>query len=114
MGTFSPNSDTPTGTARDIVYPRHAAERGSTERDLNRTDPLDLLTARERDVARRVGRGASNAEIALDLDIGVRTVEFHLTNAYRKLDVSRRTQLAVLVASTGPHLASPDGRWGGA
>lgn len=100
--------------AQRAAYPRRgespADARSAAEGSRN---PLDLLTRREREVATQVGRGASNAEIAIALGIGVRTVEFHLTNVYRKLDIARRTQLAALVASSGPHLATPDGRWGG-
>jgi DNA-binding CsgD family transcriptional regulator len=34
----------------------------------------------------------------------VKTVEFHLGNAFHKLGVKRRTQLAVLVAAQDPHV----------
>ncbi len=100
--------------AHRAAYPRRAPDAGDPRPPAGRArDPLELLTRREREVAGQVGRGASNAEIAVALGIGVRTVEFHLTNVYRKLDIARRTQLAALVASSGPHLATPDGRWGG-
>lgn len=61
------------------------------------TDRLDTLTERERDVATLVASGATNAEVARSLFITQSTVEFHLRNIFRKLGISRRTQLAALV-----------------
>jgi DNA-binding NarL/FixJ family response regulator len=42
--------------------------------------------------------GLSNREIAQALFVTLRTVEMHLSNAFRKLDVSARTQLATALA----------------
>jgi DNA-binding CsgD family transcriptional regulator len=53
------------------------------------------LTARERDVARRVAAGATNQEIADALFLSPRTVETHVRNLFRKLDVRRRGDIAV-------------------
>jgi DNA-binding CsgD family transcriptional regulator len=52
------------------------------------------LTAAERRVAGIAAAGRTNREIAAELFMGLRTVEAHLTRAYAKLGVSRRTQLA--------------------
>jgi DNA-binding CsgD family transcriptional regulator len=52
------------------------------------------LTPAERRVAELAADGLSNKEIARDLVVTVRTVEEHLKNAYAKLDVRSRTQLA--------------------
>ena len=61
------------------------------------------LTAQEQRVAEAVRRGASNRDIATDLFLSPKTVEFHLRQIYRKLDVHSRTQLvAVLTDSGGP------------
>jgi DNA-binding CsgD family transcriptional regulator len=57
------------------------------------------LTARERDVATLASSGLSNRLIAQRLDISVRTVENYLQNAYSKLGVSSRQELAALVAA---------------
>jgi DNA-binding CsgD family transcriptional regulator len=43
--------------------------------------------------------GASNAEIAQALFLTVKTVEMHLTRAYRKLDVRGRSDLAAALAA---------------
>jgi DNA-binding NarL/FixJ family response regulator len=48
-------------------------------------------------VARLVCAGRSNREVAAELVISVKTVEYHLGNAYTKLAVNSRTQLAALL-----------------
>jgi DNA-binding CsgD family transcriptional regulator len=53
-----------------------------------------LLTSQELVVARLAAAGRTNREIAGDLVVSVKTVEYHLRNAFHKLGVSRRTQLA--------------------
>lgn len=53
----------------------------------------DSLTPRELEITTLAAQGQSNAEIAETLFLTVRTVESHLSNAYRKLEVSSRTQL---------------------
>ena len=57
---------------------------------------LGDLTSRERDVVRLVARGRTNKEVAVDLFVNEKTVEFHLGNVYRKLGVRSRSELARL------------------
>lgn len=57
----------------------------------------DRLSAREIEVLRLIGRGMSNAEIAHELFLSEKTVKNHLTNIFRKIQVTDRTQ-AVLFA----------------
>jgi DNA-binding NarL/FixJ family response regulator len=52
------------------------------------------LTERELVIVRAVARGLSNEAIAKELWVAEQTVKFHLTNVYRKLDVSNRTEAA--------------------
>ncbi|WP_344126122.1 AAA family ATPase [Saccharopolyspora halophila] len=59
--------------------------------------PVDLLTGSERRVATMAASGTSNREIAEALFVTLRTVETHLTSAYRKLRVSRRADLAIAI-----------------
>ena len=58
---------------------------------------IDSLTPSERRIADLAAGGASNPEIAQALFVTVKTVEMHLGNAYRKLDISSRRQLAPLL-----------------
>ena len=69
---------------------------------------LDALTASERRVAQLAADGMSNKEIAQTLFITIKTVELHLTSAYRKLDISSRAQLdnALLTPAPSPGAAS--------
>jgi DNA-binding NarL/FixJ family response regulator len=51
------------------------------------------LTRQELRVALAVQRGLSNADAATALFLSIKTIEYHLSNAYHKLGVSSRTQL---------------------
>ena len=53
-----------------------------------------LLTGREREILRLVSEGSSNADVARMLWVTEQTVKFHLSNIYRKLGVSNRTEAA--------------------
>jgi DNA-binding NarL/FixJ family response regulator len=54
----------------------------------------DLLTRRELEIVELVANGRPNAEIAKTLWITEQTVKFHLSNIYRKLEVTNRTEAA--------------------
>jgi DNA-binding NarL/FixJ family response regulator len=75
------------------------------------------LTGRETEVAQLVGRGLSNPEIAAELFISRKAVEFHLSNVYAKCGLQGRQQLRRLVRqwnSWGGELGSFSrdcGRW---
>src|SRR5215218_4631393 len=76
------------------VLPRSAAGGGGVE-SLN-LEGSDLLTPREADVLELLQDGATNAQIAHALSIGVETVRTHARNIYRKLGISTRRDLARL------------------
>ncbi|KSU54542.1 MULTISPECIES: response regulator [Gordonia] len=62
---------------------------------------VDRLTARERDVAVELARGASNAEIAERLYMSLATVKAHISHIFTKLDAGNRVQVAILMHDAG-------------
>jgi len=62
---------------------------------------LEGLTHRAREIARLIGRGASNKEIAKQLSISDRTVKAHITMIFHKLGFSDRLRLALFVVNEG-------------
>lgn len=63
-------------------------------RDIDK-DKIDSLTNRELEVLIQVANGMFNKEIATNLNISERTVKNHISNIFKKIDVSDRTQAAV-------------------
>lgn len=63
-------------------------------RDIDK-DKIDSLTKRELEVLIQVANGMFNKEIAILLSISERTVKNHISNIFKKIDVSDRTQAAV-------------------
>jgi DNA-binding CsgD family transcriptional regulator len=59
----------------------------------------DALTPSERRIAELAAAGMSNAEVAQELFLTVKTVEMHLTHTYRKLDIRGRSELAQALGS---------------
>ncbi len=58
-------------------------------------EQLEILTAREKDIAHAVGEGKSNQQIADLYDISEPTVKTHLTNIFRKLELRDRVGLVL-------------------
>jgi DNA-binding CsgD family transcriptional regulator len=59
--------------------------------------PLDLLTPQQLRIARCVAEGATNREVARQLSLSTRTVEYHLRNVFTHLGVRSRVALTRLL-----------------
>jgi DNA-binding NarL/FixJ family response regulator len=59
---------------------------------------IDALTPRERQVAGLAAQGMSNREIAEALFVTLKTVEWHLSRAYEKVEVRSRRELGAALA----------------
>jgi DNA-binding CsgD family transcriptional regulator len=74
---------------------RTQAELGATGFTARPRDPTaaDRLSPQELQVALAVAEGGTNREVATALFLSPKTIEYHLANVYRKLDVHSRAQL---------------------
>lgn len=63
-------------------------------RDVDK-EKIEALTKRELEVLVQVANGMFNKEIATSLNISERTVKNHISNIFKKIEVSDRTQAAV-------------------
>jgi DNA-binding NarL/FixJ family response regulator len=93
--------------ARDVINAIHLASRGmhvlprsaAANASSNGFEPVvgsEVLTPREADVLELLQNGATNAQIAQTLTIGIETVRTHARNIYRKLGISSRRELSRL------------------
>jgi DNA-binding NarL/FixJ family response regulator len=60
-------------------------------------EKLAILTRRERDIVNLLADGATNKQVAVELDISERTVKGHLSNVFMKLGVSDRLKLVLFL-----------------
>jgi DNA-binding NarL/FixJ family response regulator len=87
--------------ARGEVFLDPAVARQLTQEMVSPPTGLGSLTARERDVLALVAHGRSNQEIADDLVISERTARTHVSNVLRKLQLTSRTQAALVAVRQG-------------
>lgn len=74
------------------------ASKSQLQLSTAQTDPLlSLLSVREREVTEILLTGASNKEIARQLNITERTVKAHLSSIFHKFDVRDRIQLMIVI-----------------
>lgn len=59
------------------------------------------LTARERQLLRLIGKGLTNAQMALELGISIKTVERHRTNLMQKLNARNMAELIRIAITQG-------------
>ena len=60
---------------------------------------FEALTPQERAVAGLVARGHSNREVAAEMFLSPKTIQYHLTRIYMKLGIRTRSELAAYQAS---------------
>jgi DNA-binding NarL/FixJ family response regulator len=75
----------------------HLGDPAADDRRRAAAERLATLTDRELEVARAVGTGASNAEVAATLFMSEATVKAHVSRLFSKLAVTNRVQIAILV-----------------
>jgi DNA-binding NarL/FixJ family response regulator len=75
------------------------------EPTLTATERPAGLTEREIEILQLIANGKTNAQIAEDLVLSVRTVERHITNAYAKIDARGKADATAFVLKHG--LATP-------
>ncbi|WIX98178.1 LuxR C-terminal-related transcriptional regulator [Amycolatopsis mongoliensis] len=79
--------------AGQIGHGRLAAKVQAASQDVAHVVPRSSLTTQEAKIAELARAGYSNKQIAEKLYLTVRTIEFHLSNVYRKLRISSRREL---------------------
>lgn len=65
------------------------------------TDPIDLLTSREREVLQMIAEGKTNKEIAVTLNLSVYTVEAHRGRVMEKLNLHSTGELVRFAVRNG-------------
>ena len=65
------------------------------------TDPLDLLSSREREVLQMIAEGKTNKEIATSLNLSVYTVEAHRGRVMEKLNLHSTSELVRFALRSG-------------
>jgi DNA-binding CsgD family transcriptional regulator len=73
-------------------------------RDVDR----ERLTPRESSVARLVASGRTNREVAAELMVSVKTVEYHLGNIFGKLGIRSRRRLVAAYQARAAHDSAED------
>jgi DNA-binding NarL/FixJ family response regulator len=87
--------------ARGDVFLDPAVARRLTQEIVSPPQGLGSLTGRERGVLVLVAQGRSNQEIADELVISERTARTHVSNVLRKLQLTSRTQAALVAVRQG-------------
>jgi DNA-binding NarL/FixJ family response regulator len=80
----------------DAFAARAASELRATGETVRKRSPATLshLTAQETQVARLASEGLSNPEIGTRLFISARTVQYHLSKVFTKMNLTSRSQLS--------------------
>jgi DNA-binding CsgD family transcriptional regulator len=83
---------------------KSVAEPATADSAPRRPPRLSSLSRREDEIARLVGRGMTNQQVASQLGLSPHTVNFHLRSIFRKLSISTRVNLGHIIAQTDRQL----------
>ena len=88
---------------------RARVELRATGETARKRDPstIDQLTPQELQIAGLVSEGLSNKEVAAQLFLSPRTIDYHLRKVFVKLGITSRMQLARVALGEGQHAVSP-------
>lgn len=86
---------------RDEVFLDPVVGRRLAQQAVSPTTGIRALTAREKDVLRLVARGLNNQAVADELHISERTARTHVSNVLSKLQLTSRTQAALIAVREG-------------
>ena len=81
---------------------RLLSDRSSLSGGSEISDPIGDLTSRECEVLNLVAEGLSNKRIAMRLDVHEKTVKHHMGRILAKLNVTNRTEAAMILRDAGP------------
>jgi two-component system, NarL family, nitrate/nitrite response regulator NarL len=84
-----------------VMSPEMTAKLMREVRTGGTTAAQPALSPREREILGHLARGASNKEIARDLDVAESTVKIHVQHILRKLELTSRVQAAVWAVERG-------------
>src|SRR3954462_12412171 len=65
------------------------------------SNEISQISEREREILRLVATGATNQQIAYQLNISINTVKVHLRNIFGKIGVASRTEATVFAVRSG-------------
>ena len=96
--TCAPRSTASSRSGAAIWAERARAELRASGQTTRKRDPStrDELTPQELQIAGFVAEGLTNRDVAAQLFVSPRTIDFHLRNVFRKLGITTRTELARL------------------
>ena len=78
-------------------------QQSDTQTPIEKDNPIDALTDRERQILDELASGLSNKEIGNNLFLSEKTVKHYITNILQKLQVRNRTEAALLAQKNGKH-----------
>jgi DNA-binding CsgD family transcriptional regulator len=100
-GSRRPLAAADAGTVPPVTTDAATPADGGEETARHAVSRLETLTEREQEVLTLLAEGCANKEIARRLVISERTARTHVSNILRKLQLSSRTQAALVAAEAG-------------